>query len=236
MRIDKLLANSGWGSRKEVKKILKSGAVLVDGVKVTDSKKHVDPDNMLVTVDGERVEYKESIYILMNKPGGYISATEDNHLETVIDLLQPEDAQYEPFPVGRLDRDTEGLLLLTNDGKLAHDLLSPIKHVQKTYFANIDGVVTEEDSIAFRQGVVLNDGYKTKPAQLTIIKSDLQSEIELTITEGKFHQVKRMFEAVGKKVTYLQRISMGRLTLDDALGLGQYRELTTEEIESLKQK
>ena len=141
---------------------------------------------------------------------------------------------YSPFPVGRLDKDTEGLLLITNDGQLAHQLLSPKKHVPKTYFAVIDREVTEEDIQAFKQGVTLDDGYLTKPGELKIINSGENSEIELTITEGKFHQVKRMFEAVGKRVVYLKRISMGPLELDESLKLGEYRELTEEELIQLK--
>jgi 16S rRNA pseudouridine516 synthase len=171
---------------------------------------------------------------MLNKPGGYLSATEDSVQETVIDLLEMEDAVYKPFPVGRLDKDTEGLLLLTNDGQLSHQLLSPKKHVPKTYYATILGKVTEEDAAAFKQGVELDDGYITKPASLVILSADEQSEIHITITEGKFHQVKRMFEAVGKKVTYLKRISMGPLLLDESLELGEYRELTEEEVEALQ--
>ncbi|OIK12811.1 16S rRNA pseudouridine(516) synthase [Bacillus sp. MUM 116] len=233
MRIDKMLANLGYGSRKEVKQLLKSGAVKVNDVIVKDAKQHVDPNKETVTLNSEVIEYKEFIYLMMNKPQGILSATEDNSCETVIDLLELEDQVYEPFPVGRLDKDTEGLLLITNDGQLAHRLLSPKKHVPKTYFAVIDQEVTEEDVRAFAEGVTLDDGYKTKPGELKILKSGLRSDIELTITEGKFHQVKRMFESVGKKVVYLQRISMGSLKLDETLELGEYRELTDEEIELL---
>ncbi|MFS0780501.1 pseudouridine synthase [Bacillus sp. 1P06AnD] len=233
MRIDKMLANSGFGSRKEVKKMLKSGAVKVDGIVVKDAKHHVDPNGQTVTVQGIEVEYKEFIYLMMNKPPGILSATEDDRQETVVDILEEEDRLYEPFPVGRLDKDTEGLLLLTNDGKLAHQLLAPKKHVPKTYFAVIEGIVTEEDIEAFKNGVTLDDGYHTKPGELQIISSGPESEIALTITEGKFHQVKRMFEAVRKKVTYLKRMTMADLHLDETLELGEYRELTEEEVEGL---
>lgn len=235
MRIDKLLANLGYGSRKEVKQLLKSGAVKVNDMVVKDAKQHIDPDKETVTLNGEIVEYREFIYLMMNKPPGVLSATEDRAGETVIDLLEIEDQVYEPFPVGRLDKDTEGLLLITNDGQLSHRLLSPKKHVPKTYFAVIGHEVTEEDVKAFAEGVTLDDGYMTKPGDLKIIKSGIHSDIELTITEGKFHQVKRMFEAVGKKVIYLQRISMGPLSLDETLELGEYRELTDEEIELLRE-
>lgn len=234
MRIDKLLANLGYGSRKEVKKLLKDGAVRINDMVIKDAKQHVDPNKETVTLYGEPVEYKEYIYLMMNKPPGVLSATEDHSVETVIDLLEMEDQVYDPFPVGRLDKDTEGLLLITNDGKLAHRLLSPKKHVPKTYFAVIEGEVTENDEAAFKNGVTLDDGYLTKPGELKILKAGIRSDIELTITEGKFHQVKRMFEAVGKRVIYLKRISMGPLLLDETLELGEYRELTDEEVEMLK--
>lgn len=233
MRIDKMLANLGFGSRKDVKQLLKSGVVQINNTVIKDSKMHVDPENDVVSLNGEVVEYRQFIYLMMNKPGGVISATEDSKDETVIDLLEMSDVVFEPFPVGRLDKDTEGLLLLTNDGQLAHRLLSPKKHVPKMYYAVIDGVVTEADVEAFKQGVTLDDGYVTKPGELNILKSGIRSEIELTITEGKFHQVKRMFQAVDKRVVYLKRMTMGPLKLDEDLELGEYRELTEEEIEQL---
>lgn len=234
MRIDKFLANMGFGSRKEVKQLLKKGGVDKNGETIKDPKTQIDTNLDKVTVHGELVEFKEFIYLMMNKPAGVISATEDPSEETVIDLLELEDTIFDPFPVGRLDKDTVGLLLLTNDGKLSHQLLSPKKHVPKTYYAKIDGVVTEADVEAFRAGVILDDDYKTKPAQLTILSAGPKSEIELTITEGKFHQVKRMFEAVDKSVTFLMRIKMGPLALDESLQPGEYRELTEEEVESLR--
>ncbi|MBA2878348.1 16S rRNA pseudouridine516 synthase [Anoxybacillus kamchatkensis] len=234
LRIDKLLANMGYGTRKEVKKLLKAGVVKVDGMTVKDAKTHVNPKEQVVTVWGEEVEYKPFIYLMMNKPKGVISATEDAVEETVVDLLEEEDRIFDPFPVGRLDKDTEGLLLLTNDGQLAHQLLSPKKHVPKTYEAIIDGEVTEDDIAAFRRGVVLDDGYETKPAELVIIRSGLRSDVRITITEGKFHQIKRMFQAVGKRVIYLKRIQMGPIPLDETLEPGEYRELTDEEMALLK--
>jgi 16S rRNA pseudouridine516 synthase len=234
MRMDKLLSNMGFGSRKEVKILLKGGGVKVNGDVVKDAKQHVDPKVDHIEVHGEKVEYREFIYLMMNKPKGLLSATEDSNYETVIDILEIEDQVFNPFPVGRLDKDTEGLLLITNDGQLSHQLLSPKKHVPKKYFAVIDQEVSEEDVKAFAEGVTLEDGYHTKPGELTILSSGTESEIELTITEGKFHQVKRMFEAVGKKVVYLKRISMGSLLLDETLELGEYRELTDEELEQLK--
>lgn len=234
MRIDKMLAHVGFGSRKEVKKLLRSGVVTVNDHIVKDGKQHVDPEKDVVMFNGEIIEYKEFIYLMMNKPQGVISATEDEVAETVIDLLQLEDMIFKPFPVGRLDKDTEGLLFITNDGQLAHRLLSPKRNVPKTYFAVIDGEVTEQDVKEFASGVTLDDGYLTKPGKLNILKSGKRSDIELTITEGKFHQVKRMFQAVGKRVVFLKRISMGPIKLDEDLELGQYRELTGEEINALK--
>ncbi|MBT2569049.1 pseudouridine synthase [Planococcus sp. ISL-110] len=236
MRIDKFLSNMGYGSRKEVKILLKTKAVEVNGEIVRDPKVHVDEHADQVLVGGEAVAYTEFIYLLMNKPQDVISATEDKYDQTVIDLLAEQERHFEPFPVGRLDKDTEGFLLLTNDGKLAHELLSPKKHVDKTYYALIEGKVTEEDAEAFEKGVALDDGYVTKPASLNILESGPVSKIELTITEGKFHQVKRMFESVGKRVIYLKRLSMGPLSLDPDLELGEYRHLTEEEVTSLKQR
>ncbi|WP_342558742.1 pseudouridine synthase [Metasolibacillus sp. FSL K6-0083] len=230
MRLDKLLANMGFGSRKEVKQLLKQKAVTVDTVVVKDAALKVDPEAQHIAVFGERVQYIEFIYLMMNKPPGVISATEDDYDKTVIDLLDPFAQHLKPFPVGRLDKDTEGLLLITNDGQLTHNLLSPKKHVPKTYYAKIAGRVTEEDVKAFAAGVELEDGYVTMPGHLVILTSAEQSEIELTIQEGKFHQVKRMFEAVNKKVTYLKRLSMGPLQLDKNLKLGEYREITEEEL------
>lgn len=223
----------GYGSRKEVKKLLKTGAVLVNEKTAKDAKLHIEIEQDVVVVHGEEVHYKKFIYLMMNKPQGVISATEDHQDETVVDLLELEDAHFEPFPVGRLDKDTEGFVLLTNNGKLAHELLSPKKHVPKKYFARIQGVVAKDDIDKFKSGVILDDGYHTKPGELVILDSGDESEIELTITEGKFHQVKRMFLAVGKRVNYLKRLSIGPLNLDPTLQLGEYRELTDEEIELL---
>lgn len=240
LRIDKLLAHAGYGTRSEIKKAVKAGRVFVDGSKVKDSGIIVDAELQAVTFDGEEVRYRSVIYLMMNKPQGVISATEDNRDRTVIDLLEPEDTLLSPFPVGRLDKDTTGLLLLTNDGQLAHELLSPKKHVDKMYEALVLGDVNEGDQQAFEQGVTLDDGYVTKPAKLQIIQKERREEgicslIRLTITEGKFHQVKRMFQAVDKQVLTLNRLTMGPLELDSQLALGEYRELTEQEIELLKQ-
>ncbi|HBG0407683.1 TPA: 16S rRNA pseudouridine(516) synthase, partial [Clostridioides difficile] len=222
--------------RSEIKKYCKQGSVVVNGSEVSNPGTQVDTENDEILFNGEEVIYKEYIYLIMNKPDGYISATTDKYDPTVLDLIDLSYLAFEPFPVGRLDKDTEGLLVLTNDGKLSHRVLSPKKHVPKTYYAKIDGVVTEEDVEAFLEGVVLDDGYKTMPSQLNILKSDDESEIELTIHEGKFHQVKRMFESVGKKVVYLKRLSMGNLKLDESLELGEYRELTDEEVKLIEER
>ncbi|MCM4102327.1 rRNA pseudouridine synthase [Clostridioides difficile] len=235
-RIDKILSNLGYGSRSEIKKYCKQGSVVVNGSEVSNPGTQVDTENDEILFNGEEVIYREYIYLMMNKPDGYISATTDKYDPTVLDLIDLSYLAFEPFPVGRLDKDTEGLLVLTNDGKLSHRVLSPKKHVPKTYYAKIDGVVTEEDVEAFLEGVVFDDGYKTMPSQLNILKSDDESEIELTIHEGKFHQVKRMFESVGKKVVYLKRLSMGNLKLDESLELGEYRELTDEEVKLIEER
>ena len=236
MRLDKFLAHMGFGTRKEVKSLIKSKAIQVNGVTIKDSAMQVNELEDSVSVYGEAVEYKQYIYLMMNKPPGVVSATEDTRDRTVIDLLEEEDRHFAPYPVGRLDKDTVGLLLLTNDGDLTHRLLSPKKDVPKVYYAKVQGRVTEEDIQAFEEGVTLDDGYHTKPGYLKILSRGNISEIELTITEGKFHQVKRMFEAVGKKVIFLKRLSMGDLTLDETLQEGEYRELTEEELHMLEQK
>ena len=235
-RIDKILSNLGYGSRSELKKFCKNGLVKVNGKVINNPGVQVDVENDEIIFDGEKVTYKEFIYLMLNKPDGYISATFDKRDPIVLDLIDKEDLVFEPFPVGRLDKDTEGLLVLTNDGQLAHRVLSPKKHVPKTYYAKIEGIVTEEDIKAFAKGVTLDDGYETMPAELIILKSDEISEIELTIHEGKFHQVKRMFESVDKKVIYLKRLSMGKLQLDKNLALGEYRELTDEEVKMIEER
>lgn len=224
----------GFGTRKEVKQLLKNGAVRMNDEVIKKANLHIDPEKDQITCLGEPVVYREFIYLMMNKKQGVLSATEDLREKTVIDLLSEEHRHFKPFPVGRLDKDTEGFLLISNNGKLAHNLLAPRKNVPKTYYAHIQGHVTDRDVAAFSEGVTLDDGYETKPGQLNIIKSDQISHIELTITEGKYHQVKRMFEAVGKKVVYLKRVSMGPLQLDESIPLGDYRELTEEELQLLE--
>lgn len=239
LRLDKLLAHSGFGTRSEIRLLVRRGAVQVNGKIVKDSGVQVKPDKDQIWVEGKPVVYREFVYLMLNKPPGVVSATEDTRDRTVLDLIGEEYSHFDIFPVGRLDKDTEGLLLLTNDGKLSHELLSPRKHVPKTYYAEVAGQVDLHDAEAFRQGVELDDGYVTKPAELTILSVSesggaFLSKIELTIVEGKFHQVKRMFESVGKKVVYLKRLKMGALLLDEYLALGSYRELTEAELAGIK--
>ncbi|MEG0051237.1 MAG: pseudouridine synthase [Terrisporobacter sp.] len=236
LRIDKVLSNLGYGSRAELKIYCKKGMVKVNDEVILNPGTQVDTDVDKIEFNNEEVKYREFIYLMMNKPDGYISATFDKRDPIVLDLIDSSYLAFEPFPVGRLDKDTEGLLVLTNDGKLSHRVLSPKKHVPKTYYAKVEGIVTEEDVKAFEKGLTLDDGYETMSAQLKILKSEELSEIELTIHEGKFHQVKRMFESVDKKVVYLKRLSMGKLILDENLSLGEYRELTDEEVKLIEER
>ena len=235
-RLDKILANSGYGTRKEVKGLVKSGRISVNGKTVKDSSIHADPDKDSIAVDGEQLDYKRYIYIMMNKPQGVISATEDDYDRTVIDLLDEKSRSFSPAPVGRLDKDTEGLLILTNDGELNHDLISPKKHVPKRYYARIEGEVTSSHVENFKEGIVLDDGYKCLPAELTVLASGIQSEITVVLYEGKFHQVKRMFQSIGCTVVYLKRLQMGGLKLDERLRPGEYRELSEKELVLLQER
>lgn len=231
LRIDKLLSNMGYGSRSEIKKFAKQALISLNGKVEKDCSKIIDPSIDQLCFDGDAVLYKKYIYLLMNKPAGVISATFDNLHKTVIDLLPEKYRSYDVFPVGRLDKDTEGFLILTNDGSLAHNLLSPKKHVDKEYYAEVDGELTSNDVHQFQRGILLNDGYKTLPADLTILQADpIRSLCRITIREGKFHQVKRMFLSIGKPVLYLKRIRMGQLMLDPSLELGETRELSEEEL------
>ena len=234
-RLDKIISNLGYGSRKEIKALVKKGLVKVDGEIVKDNGLLIDPEKSVININGEDLFYREYIYLMMNKPDGVISATYDNREETVIDLLEVEHQVFNPFPVGRLDKDTVGLLLLTNDGELNHRLISPKWHVDKVYYAKIDKAVDEKDVEAFKNGITLDDGYKCKEGKLEIISSsDEGSEVMVTIQEGKYHQVKRMFEALGKTVVYLKRTEFGGLPLDQDLEEGEYRELTEDELALLK--
>jgi len=235
-RLDKVLSNMGYGSRKDVEKIIREGRVEVNGHMINRKNFKVDPYGDIITLDGMEIIYREYIYIMMNKPKGIVSSTDDPINRTVLDIIDEEYIIFNLFPAGRLDKDTEGLLLLTNDGKLAHELLSPKKGVEKTYYVEVRGFVEEKHKKYFQQGILLDDGYKTLPATLEILESDIYSKVKLTIKEGKYHQVKRMFETINMEVVYLKRLSIGPLRLDESLRPGEYRELTEEEIHLLKEK
>ena len=229
MRLDKYLCDMNIGSRSQVKQYFRKGCVDVNGDIIKKPELHIDETKDIISVNGKTIAYKKNIYYMLNKPAGVVTAVKDSRDRTVMDLF---DASISKglFPVGRLDKDTEGLLLVMNDGELAHILTSPTKHIDKTYYAKINGRVKNEHIELFEEGLDIGEKKLTKPAVLNILKSDDISEIELTITEGKFHQVKRMFKAIGMEVIYLKRISMGKLKLDDTLMLGDYRELTAQEI------
>lgn len=233
-RIDKILSNLGYGSRNEIKSYVKAGRVRIGDEIIRDNSIKVDPMEEDVYFDGEKVYYREFIYLMINKPKGVVSSTDDPISRTVLDLIDNSYLAFKPHPVGRLDKDTEGLLIISNDGKLSHELLSPKKKVQKTYYVEVDGYLDEKYLDVFQSGIVLDDGYKTKPATLKIIESGYISKAYLTISEGKYHQVKRMFESLQMKVIYLKRISMGTIMLDENLQPGEYRELTEEEVLHLK--
>ena len=245
MRLDKFLANSGIGTRKEVKIILKKGKITVNEKIVKDAKIQIDEIKDNVKIEGEKITYKPFVYIMMNKPDGVISATEDGKHKTVIDLLCEKYKNYKVFPVGRLDIDTEGLLLLTNDGVLAHNLLSPKKHVDKKYYVELKEPLTIEKKKILENGIKLEENFVTKKAKIEIIDKDKVKDknknidiininkansVFITISEGKFHQVKRMFKFVENEVLYLKRVKMGKLLLPEDLKLGEYRELSEEEM------
>lgn len=232
IRLDKYLADMGMGTRSEIKKAIRQGKVEVDGIVVKVPETKIREMEQKVSFEEQLVSYVSFEYYMLHKPAGVISATSDAKEKTVLDLIESK-MRKDLFPVGRLDKDTEGLLLITNDGELAHRLLAPKKHVDKVYYAKVEGIVTHEDVERFAEGLDIGDGEQTRPARLEVLVSDVVSEIHLTIQEGKFHQVKRMFEAVGKKVIYLKRLSMGSLVLDEQLKPGEYRMLTKEELEKL---
>lgn len=241
LRLDKYLADMGCGTRQEVKKYIRQGRITVDGEIVKKPEYKVDEASQSVSFDGNELGYAHFEYYMLNKPAGVVSATEDTRDRTVLDLIEDK-KRKDLFPVGRLDKDTVGLLLITNDGALAHRLLSPKKHVDKCYFARIDGQVTKETVKAFAEGVNIGTDEEeewTMPGELEIVSVNageedaFTSEIRLTIREGKYHQVKRMFQAVGMTVTYLKRETFGALVLDENLKQGDYRPLTDEELKSL---
>lgn len=236
LRLDKWLANSGLGTRTEVKKAIREGRVSVNGEAIRDPGRHVVLDDDSVAFDGDPIAYEPFVYLMMYKPQGVVSATEDKRDAVVTDLLRTADSHLNVFPVGRLDKDAEGLLLLTDDGQLAHRLLSPKKHVPKRYLVHVSGHLTDDDGRTIASGIVLDDGYVAMPAELNILRSDdtsisdATSIAEIVIYEGKFHQVKRMFEALGKPVLFLKRLQMGSLQLDASLTPGEYRSLTPDEL------
>ena len=234
-RLDKVIASTGRWSRREVKAMVRQGAVLVEGRPARSPEEKVDPETANIQVAGEHLTYRRYTWVMLNKPAGYLSATEDGRGPTVLDLLPTELGRQGLFPVGRLDKDTEGLLLLTNEGGLAHDLLSPRHHVDKVYRVRVQGRLTEEDCRAFAAGMTLPDGTALRPASLVILSAGEESEGQVTLREGKFHQIKRMLAARGKPVVYLERVKMGNLPLDLALSRGSFRFLTENEVENLRQ-
>lgn len=229
-RLDKIISATGKKSRREVREMVRQGRVLVDGKPAPAADMKVDPQTAVILLDGEPLGYEKFTYVMLHKPAGVLTATEDRRQETVLDLLPPELRRRALSPVGRLDKDTEGLLLLTNDGQLAHRLLSPKSHVDKVYYARVDGALKPGDIAAFAAGMTLGDGLECLPAGLEILSP---TEALVTLREGKFHQVKRMLAARGKPVLYLKRLSMGRLRLDPALAPGAWRMLTEEERSAL---
>lgn len=233
MRLDKLLANYGIGTRKEVKAYIRKGFVEVNGKIVKKDDLKVDHENDVIVFDGEIIKYRPYVYLMLNKPQGYVSATKDNAHQTVIDLIIGYE-NYDLFPVGRLDIDTEGLLLITNDGDFAHKLMAPSRNHPKLYIADVEGVMNEDDVTAFKNGLVLDNGYVCKPAKLRLNNVlDHTSQVEIEVYEGKFHQVKKMVESCGKHVNYLKRVRIKNLILDRSLELGDFRELTDQELVDL---
>lgn len=229
-RLDKVLAGTGRWSRREVKLLVRQGLVRLNGAAAVSAEEKCDPETAVITVNGETVVLRRFTYVLLHKPGGVLTATEDRQQETVMELLPQELRRVGLAPVGRLDKDTEGLLLLTNDGELTHRLLSPKYHVDKRYFARVDGHLTAAHAEAFAKGMTLGDGLKCLPARLEILPD---SGCIVTVREGKFHQVKRMLAACGAPVVYLKRLSMGPLVLGDELGRGEHRMLREEEVAAL---
>ena len=235
LRLDKYLSDMNVETRSRLKQMIRKGQVSVNGTAAVKPETKVIPGRDAIEVRGQPVIYREWEYYMLHKPAGVVSDTEDSRERTVLDLL-PDIRRADLFPVGRLDKDTEGLLLITNDGTLAHMLLSPKRHVEKVYYAEIDGRVTEDDRLCFEKGLDIGDPTETLPAKLEILSSGPSSRVRVTLTEGRYHQVKRMFEATGKQVTYLKRLSMGALVLDEGLKKGECRFLTADEIAAITQK
>ena len=234
MRLDKALAQMQIGSRSQVKSLIKKGRVLVNGAPIKKPEVKIHPESDVIKVDGQEIPFVTYEYIILHKPAGYVSATKDSKDPTVLDLIQ-DAKRGDLFPVGRLDKDTEGLLLLTNDGALAHDLLSPRKHVDKTYFARLEGSLPADARGILLAGIDIGEKKETLPADLKVLTPGENPQVEITIREGKYHQVKRMFAALGCQVVYLKRVRFGPLSLDETLAKGDYRRLSKEEIKDLKE-
>lgn len=232
-RLDKLLASTGHWSRREVKDLVRQGRVLADGRPAARPEDKFDPERVRLSVDGREVDCAPFVYLMLHKPAGLLSATEDRNQKTVLDLLPEHLRRRGLFPVGRLDKDTEGLLLLTNDGPLAHRLLAPRNHVDKTYFVRVDGELDGADAAAFAAGMMLEDGLACLPAGLEVLEQPDTALV--TLHEGKYHQIKRMLAARGKPVVYLKRLTMGPLMLDPVLERGEWRPLSAEEVAALRQ-
>lgn len=234
IRLDKILSNGGLGSRKEIKEMVKKGRIKVDGNIINDSGMHIDILKNSIEINSQKFHYREHIYLMLNKPSGILTATKDAKVKTILDLIDSKYKNYDLSSAGRLDKDTEGLILLTNNGTLIHKILSPKNHIPKKYFVKFKGEMSKKDIETFEQGVILEDEYKTMGAQIEAVDQNKPDECIITIYEGKYHQVKRMFKALGKEVTYLKRLSIGELELDKELDVGQYRELTDKEIIKLE--
>lgn len=240
LRLDKYLADMQLGTRSEVKEYIRKSRIKVDGEVIRTPDFKIDTNQQAVTFDGQDITYVENEYYMLNKPAGVLSAANDKKAQTVVDLIETKNRK-DLFPVGRLDKDTEGLLLITNDGPLAHNLLTPKKHVDKVYYAKVRDVMGKEQVRLFSEGLKIHDDFTALPAKMEIIQThgqkgqeDAYTEVHVTIHEGKFHQIKKMFEAVGSEVLYLERLSFGPLELDQSLERGSYRKLSEEEIITLK--
>lgn len=238
IRLDKYLADMKFGTRSSVKELIKGKQITVNDIIITKPETKIDIERDIISVSGNVIGYSRYEYYMLNKPSGVVSATTDNHDKTVVELIN-DSSRKDLFPVGRLDKDTEGLLLITNDGELSHQLLSPKKHVDKTYIAEVAGVISRQHVDMFKSGLKVDNEFTAKPAELNVLDYDKStdiSKVKITIYEGKFHQIKRMFEAIGSRVLYLKRISMGSLILDESLNPGEYRKLSSDEINNLKKE
>lgn len=233
IRLDKFLSGQGVGARKEIRNFIKNGLIQINDKKAISADQKIDTDQDCIFYNGDKITYKQFVYFMMNKPQGIISASNDPKQTTVVDLLPETVRRPGLFPAGRLDKDTEGLLIITDDGDFAHSILSPKKHVWKNYYVIVDGSLDEEEKNMIENGMTLSDGTQFSPAKLEIIKKEANAEAVIMIHEGKFHQIKRMFGELSKKVVYLKRLSVGNISLDETLKPGEYREMAVEEIKSI---